>query len=493
VGSSHLRLGDEHEDRAGERIEMRAAARRQGASFTATVRAIDVFAIMSSAMLAVVCGFLLGQGQVLPVAGAATVVVAAFIAYRWPVVAAMAVLLISGGYSIFAMTPGWDIKGTTLWGGVRLEDAFMVGMLVAGLLRGATPQGRERLGKRLAPAILLGAWLARETLRNGGSVGLSAPGDLRFYYLLLAVAFCLVASLDRDDRVLSALKGFVLIAVALPVALLPVVVAMKGWSFGPSARVFPSQVSLGLVLGLAVLWQAPDLVRWPRWSVYVVTLLGALVILLDAERSVWLAAVVILGVLLVRQSIETRVRWALLGLLLVAAVTVSAQGLGYDVVSIVVERGRAGLTLQDTTGLRLSMWKAAWPLVVDSPIIGRGLGMPWDLYLADLGYSVRVYPHSLYVMVLVNLGVVGLLLCAWTWARATRILLTVPGSAEPAEAGDAQRRTYATLGLAAVGAIAAYGVAYGFEIYSVTLAGICLSGAMLAPTGRSERSRGMVE
>jgi O-antigen ligase len=106
---------------------------------------------------------------------------------------------------------------------------------------------------------------------------------------------------------------------------------------------------------------------------------------------------------------------------------------------------------------------------------------------------VRVYPHSLYVMVLVNLGVVGLLLCAWTWARATRILLTVPGSAEPAEAGDAQRRTYATLGLAAVGAIAAYGVAYGFEIYSVTLAGICLSGAMLAPTGRSERSRGMVE
>lgn len=460
---------------------MGTPARQPGATFPATMRPIALWAIVSGVALAVCVGFLVGSGQLLLAAGAASILVAAFIAYRWPVLAAMAVLLISGGHRIFAVTPGWNAWGTTIGGGVRLEDVFMVGMLVAALIRVATPPGRRRLGKLLAPTLLLGAWLAFETLRNVGSAGLSAPGELRLFYLLLSVAFCLVVSLDREARVRSAIKGFVLITVALPLVLLPVVLALKGWSFGPSARVFPSDVSLGLLLGLAVLWQGRDLVRWPRWAVYSATALGAVEILLDAHRSVWLSAVVVLGLLLLRQTFAAKVRWVFLGLLLAVALIVVAQGLGQNAVGIVADRGGAVLAQQDTTGLRVSLWKAATPLFENSPVIGRGLGKYWDLYLPELGYSVQAGPHSLYVGVLVDLGAVGLLLCVWLWVRGWRACTSVRRSARPTAEPGARRLRYASLGLAALGAIAAYGVAYGLEFYSVTLAGICLAGAMLAP------------
>lgn len=464
---------------------MGTLAGRPGATFPPTTRPIALYAMVSGVALAVCIGFLVSSGGLLLAAGGVSILVAAFIAYRWPVLAAMAVLLISGGYFIFAQTPGWDIKGTTVGGGVRLEDVFMVGMLVAALIRVASPPGRRRVGKLLAPTLLLGAWLAFETLRNVGSFGLAAPGELRFFYLLLSVGFCLVISLDREAQVRAAIQGFVFIAVALPLVLLPVVLALKGWSLGPSARVFPSNVSLGLLLGLVVLWQGRALVRWPRWAIYSATLLGVLVILLDAERVIWLAAVVVLGLLLLRQTFAAKVRWAFLGLLLAVAVVFVAQGLGYDAVGVVAERGGAVLELQDTTLLRLNMWKAATPLIVHSPIIGQGVGKRWDLYLPDFGYSVQVFPHSLYVMVLVNLGAVGLLLCIWLWVRAWRICTSVLRSTKHSSVPSARSSTHAVLGLAVLSAIAVYGVAYGFETYSITLAGICLAGAVLAPLRQS--------
>jgi O-antigen ligase len=461
-----------------EHINMGASASRRGATFPSTTLRGALWVVPSGVALALCVGFLVGSGRLLPAAGAASILVAAFIAYRWPVAAAMAVLIVSGAYRIFAFVPGgWDTTRTSIGSSVRLEDVFMVGMLVAALIRIANPSGRRRLGRLLAPTLLLGAWLALETLRNVGSVGLSAVGELRFFFLVLSVAFCLVASLDCEARVRTAIKGFVLITVALPVVLLPVVIALKGWSFGPSARVLPSEVSVGLLLGLAVLWQGRDLVRWPRWAVFSVTVVGVLEILVDAHRSVWLSAVVLVGILLLRQPFQAKVRWAFLALLVAVAVMVAAQGLGQDPVSLVVQRGAAVVTLQDTTGLRLSMWKAATPLIVHSPIIGRGLGMYWDLYLQDLGYTVHVFPHSLYVVVLANLGAIGLLLCMWLWLRAWKTCLSVRRGPRLAPGPGARRITYASLGLLALGTLAAYGVSYGFDLNSVTLLGICLAGA----------------
>lgn len=452
-----------------------------GALFLAVNRPIAIWIILSGLGLAVALGFMAGSGWRLPIAGVAAILVCTVVAYRWPVFAAMAVLLVSGGYSIFAMTPGWSMKGTTVGAGVRVEDVFMMGMLVAALIRAASPAGRGRLGKLRTPCLLLAAWLAFETLRNLSTVGLSAPGELRFFYLLLSVGFCLVASLDREAQVRCAIQGFVLIAVALPLVLLPLVLALKGWSFGPSARVLPSQVSLGLLLGVAVLWVGQNLVRWPRWAVYLTTLLAASVILLDAERIVWLSAVVVLGILTARQPFEGKVRWVFSGLLLAFALIVVAQGLGYDAVDVVAQRGGAVIAQEDTTGIRVSMWKSAWPLIERSPILGRGLGMYWNLYLPEYGYTVYDFPHSLYVMVVANLGVVGMLLFAWLWVRAWRICSSVLRSARSSAGPGSPGATYAAVGLATLGVVAAYGLAYGLEIYSTTLVGICLAGAMLSP------------
>ncbi len=142
---------------------------------------------------------------------------------------------------------------------------------------------------------------------------------------------------------------FVFITVALPFLLFPVVLALNDWSLGPSARVFPSNVSLGLLLGLAVLWAGREIVRWPRWVVYAATVLGALEILLDAHRSVWLSTAVAVAVLLLLQrTVEAKVRWVFVGPLVVAALITVAQGLGYDAVRIVVEGSQAVLSRSRT-------------------------------------------------------------------------------------------------------------------------------------------------
>lgn len=446
------------------------------------------WAYVPLAALAISIGYLVGSGWLLLAAGGASIAAATFIAYRWPVTAAMLVLLISGGYSIFTMVPGWDIKGTTVGGGVRLEDVFMVGMLLAGLLRLATPAGRTRSGKLLVPFLLLGMWLAFETVRNVATVGLSAPGELRFFYLLLAVAFCLVVSIDRESLVRTGLRGFALLTVALPIVLFPLVVYLKGWSFGPSARIFPANVSLGLLLGLAVLWQCRGLVRWPGLLLYAATVFGVVEILLDAHRSVWLSTIVLLGLVFARQRLEGKVRWLFVGILVVAVAVVVAHGLGYDVVSIVTTRVSTALTGQDTAGIRISMWKAAAPLIASSPVVGRGLGLYWNLYLRDVGYAVNVFPHSVYVMVLADLGAVGMVLLVLLWVQAWRVLASGLGVSKRGVVADGFRPVCASLGLGTLGVIAAYGVAYGFEPYSVTLAGICLAGSTVAPrlAGRPE-------
>jgi O-antigen ligase len=254
--------------------------------------------------------------------------------------------------------------------------------------------------------------------------------------------------------------------------------------------VLPANVSLGLLLGLVALWECGDFVRWPRPVVYAATAVGVLEILLDAHRSVWLSAVVIFGVLLVRlPGLEAKVRWISLCLLVALVVVVLSQGLGQNPLGIVAERGGAVLSGQDTTGLRIGMWKAAEPLFARSPVLGQGLGRYWDLFLPQLGYAVLVFPHSLYVMTLVDLGVVGLLACAWLWIRAWRRCTAVPHAGPGAAGLTARRFKYASLGLAALAAIAAFGVAYGLEDRAVLLAGVCVAGAMLAPACEAPAER----
>jgi len=429
-------------------------------------------------LAAVALGWLVARANLALQLGVASLAVAYYVARQLPVVAVTIVLLLTGGYNIFATTPGFVADATRFAGGIQIQDVFLLAMLAAGTTRILTSSGSHRMGRLLAPMVACGAWLTFETVRNVALVGLSAPGELRVRYLVLGLAFGVVTCVDGEALVRSALRIFAVVTVALPLILLPVVLYLKGFSFSPTDRIFPASVSLGLILGLAVLWVFREFVRWPLWLLYPATVLGAMEILLDAHRSVWLAAIVLVGLLLlVQPRFERTVRWSVVGLAVGVTTILIAQGLGYDVLNTVSERGGAALALQDTVAWRLDVWAASLRDFAASPFVGRGLGFYFDMSAPGLGH-IAVYPHNLYVAMLVHLGVIGVVLFVWLWTAAWRTCAIVVRFARrlPASAGIGSLCAY--LGLGVLGAIAAYSIAYGLEPYSVTLLGICLAGAM---------------
>ena len=140
-----------------------------------------------------------------------------------------------------------------LLGGMQLSDIALVGMLAAVFLifvGHLTPSARARAATRLSPAVwlpaaLFAAWLGVEVVRNVRQFGIASPGEFRFEYLGLAVVpyLCVVSR----DAVTQRRMLWLLLAATLwvPLALVPVIGALKGWYVGPSSRFFPADVSLG--------------------------------------------------------------------------------------------------------------------------------------------------------------------------------------------------------------------------------------------------------
>lgn len=439
-------------------------------------RHADRMSVMSTfavACGAVLIGMFLGRGQVLIPIGVASLALATWFAYRAPSAAGLIVLSILGGSTVFAMIPGFNASITALGGGVRLEDVAIVGMLLAMLLRASRLGGRRLLGRLLAPAACLGVWLAIAVLRNTQAFGVSAVGEFRYQYLVLAVPLCLMASIGSRQQAQRALRWFALIAVALPVLAMPAVLVMNGLALGPGHRVFPAAVSLGLLVGLVLLWRCRALMKWPRRLLWPVTVLGAVEILVDANRSVWLAGIVI-GLVLLALDRNTRraIGFALGGGAVAAAVSVIAGVLGLDALSILSEQGGAAITIQGTALWRLDIWKATLASFVQSPIAGRGFGPYWNTYVPELGTTVTVFPHDLYVMTLAILGAVGLGLLLWLGIAAWVQLREGTRALERSEPSWAD---VSSVGAATLAGLAAYSVAYSFDPYTLTLLGICLA------------------
>lgn len=448
-------------------------------------------------VLAVVVGFLIGRGSLFLVLGTLGLLASTGIALRRPLVSTTLALLAVGGYTTFQMTPEFVADALYVGGGVYFQDVVLAGMVAAAFVRLANRRDRHRIVGLFAPILGVSAWLVIAVLRNIPATGLSALGELRFRYLLLAIPLCLVASLQNQRQTRAALRLFVTIAVGLPLVLSPFVLSLKGWSFSWSDRLFPAQVSLGLLLGLTALWQCRSWLRAPRLILYIVTGLGAIEIVLDAHRSVWVATAGVLVILSVSKSgwVPT-VRRAAAVMVAVLAAVLLALFTRINVWSVLAERGQAALERSDTASWRELVWKATLEQFYASPTAGRGLGLYWSTYIEELGGEVTTFPHNLYLMILAHLGVVGMLLFIWLWLAAWRCLLPGRKSRHPISPAGGRPDELAWLGMAVLAGSAAWGIAYGFEPYSLTLAGVCLAGVLgTGPpikAGAGNASRGKV-
>jgi len=287
-----------------------------------------------------------------------------------------------------------------------------------------SPQALRDLCRQYRGVLWMGAAV-------GGYYGLSllATGDytrnLRMFELWLAVICLLVAG--RSRAVLgTGLLGFVIASAAIGLAMMPHnasigrlgMIVIEGASIGN-----PAQLGMALVMGFLVLIvDHGQWLNWPgsriwRWVLFALT---ATMLALTTSRVAWLVACV--GLLLVVVAGQRQ----RLGILLAAATAVLLLfGALQTPFGPALQRGLdrtfgSERTLRNRTSGRSDQWTVAYQASIASwerVAWGYGPGRGSEVYarvsqeVPDVKYGVgeRVSLHSLFMQVMVEAGLLGLI------------------------------------------------------------------------------------
>lgn len=375
-------------------------------------------------LLIVGCAILLGYSAtqsylLLAFFAVAAGVVAFWVTWRFPLVAIIAMFLTGGISNILVFTPAMIEAGNTfvVGGGVTAVDlvfVLMLGMVVV-RLASESARGGTTLPRMLFPAIaLMGFWFAVAVIRNLETFGLSAVGEFRFRYLLLIVPIFIGCFFPSRHSRFWAFKIIILGTVFLPLLLLPFVIQQLGWSSSYTYRLLPPDVSLGIVYGLIALILAKKynyLNIW-SWLIWGILICVGFILVIDSPRSTWLATIIVLVILLTLGEIDVNSGFYM-SLLVLAAVPVIiglSSVVGIDPVSIISDRAVAlyAPTEDANATWRIELWQAYIQHTLDSgtQLIGEGFGGYWNMELG-FGREITVFPHNLFVMTFVKLGVIG--------------------------------------------------------------------------------------
>lgn len=429
-------------------------------------------------------GFALALGGSIERAVVVAAVVAAliFVAYVFPAPtlgAYFAATLFVGAFSERMPQSFYDIR---LPFGVTPAAALLASMLVAALLRALLdPRGtpRRRLSTILVGAtILLSVWLVGEVARGIPVYGFSALAEFGQRYLVLAGALFVAANFGSETFRRQAVK--ILVATPGIVAFPAILISgtLTGWVFGGQHRFLHSSVTLALVLASTVVLidMAYGIFGLPK--IYrLVLIVAGFSFIVDAHRSVWLAGAAILALLVVAGwTSASRLAAPILGALPVLALLALAfPARALDVWSFFDERTTAFRSplADQTAAWRAYVWLATLQQVALHPLTGTGFGGYWDaLYIPELGRDSSIFPHSVYLMSLAKIGVVGLALYI--------LFVGVLGIQFGRELVRIPPKTYESgiilLGLAGLLAAQVYGIAYGLEASAWLYVGLGVGG-----------------
>ncbi len=439
----------------------------------------------------------------------------------WTPLASLGALLLAAYLPevlLFAIRPAGGVVQSShsgswgqFFGGLQLTDIVLVGMFTAVcliVLRSLTTsaRARARTGVPLTvwlPAALFAVWMGIEVARNVRQFGAAAPGEFRFEYLGLAVVpyLCVVARDTATQRRMLWLLLFGTLFV--PLALVPVIGALKGWYVGPSSRFFPADVSLGIFFGAGalVLAKARRVVSIPTWLVGVVVCLAGILLFVDGNRSAWMAAIaaILIAVLLrafPRRSIRSD--GVAVGVALCAALVVSWVALAVlpvytprgdstskahsNPLAYMQTRGRAYVnpSADPDSEWRLAVWRSALRQIRAVPVVGVGLGGYWHFSMPrsiNNGVPVTVQPHNFYLETWLKTGGVGLLLYLASVASALAYLwrtwVRTRASGEPAPT------LLLTIGVIVLCSSSLYMVAYPLSQAPLLWTGLALGAAAL--------------
>lgn len=451
-------------------------------------------------VLAVLVGVLITMVPDEYVLGGVLLLAAALVIYRFPIPSLAALVVIGVGPSLFLMTGrDWAYTAGSL-GRFSIADALITAMLFAVVLKttASVANPRYRTG-RLPVALavcygLLLAWAAVSILRNVDAYGIHTVGHFRYTYLIAVVPAYIAMFLRSPAQRRRFLVFLIVFSVGVPLAALPAVGLLKGWSVGPTSRFFPSSVSLGLLYGWTALLLACErgAIGVPKWLARWLALPVAAILLADSHRSVWLTGLILMlyFVAVGRVSAGVRSRLAALAAAIVTMILVAASVLRLDVLAYVVDRGSAIVDPggDPTSSWRLGLWESNLARWWDHPLAGDGFG-GYYAGNAELGVSVSLMPHSLYVETLVTMGAIGLALLVAVVVAAGATLWTALKQQRTTKRGSLDT-TLVELGLGILISAQAYWSVYSFDYYSCLWVGVALAAAVGARHRAAEGKRG---
>jgi O-antigen ligase len=390
--------------------------------------------------------------------------------------------------------------GGFLLAGLRFSDIVLLAMLVASCIlvirrHFARDEGSSSRGIPVTvwlPACLFAGWLALEVVRNLGRFGAHAPGELRFEYLGLAVVpyLCIVARGSTTQRRLFWV--FIVGTLLVPLALLPVIGDVKGWSVGATSRFFPASVSLGLFYGAGalVLAKARRIVATPTWLVAVVTAAAAVLVFIDGSRSVWMAGVVATIVAVCLRALPRRaVRRE--GLIVVGALVASLV-VSWAVFAVLPGRTTSTpVTYLQSRSLafvnpsadkdsawRIAIWRVAFRQIRAAPVFGVGFGGYWNFPIWTIGtYTSRItlQPHDVYIQTWLKTGAIGLLLLLGSAAGVLAYVFKTWGQTRAS--GESLRNLLLAVGVITLISSVFYMVVYSFTDTTLLWTGLALGAA----------------
>lgn len=398
--------------------------------------------------------------------GIVAFVLATYLAYHSPRVTIAATILL-GQVIQFEIAPllgiapeGLDVVAAK----IRLSDPLILGIAVTVVIRlFARDLSLRRLMRRegaLLFSFLL--YLLLHVIANVGTYGISAPGEFRTYFqFLLLVPYAVVSTKTEKER-----KAIFMILVALSLSqvLWGILrgIVLHGMTFSAYEKWLSGFGSLALLYGIVGYAAASrehlvmqGTVR--RYSVYIASL-GMIVI--AGARAVWFSGACILLFVALRTRISARnvMRGGVLAVLAGVVVYPIFVEAGLPPVEFFSERLLAftDFTSDPTAAWRYTYWVASVEEILKRPWLGHGFGLHFNIYVPQFGEIITTSPHNLYLSILYQSGILGLLLyLSWIFHLVARLMKTqVTGNVDRAILGTA---------LLVLVSVHAYGVAYSFE------------------------------
>lgn len=410
--------------------------------------------------------------------------VAIAVAYRFPVPTIAAHVAVSVLPLMLQMTPWSEVTAVALFR-VPVQVLVLLPMTGAVAVRVAVLLATRRrivLPRFLPLTIALGSLLALLFL-VGVIMGftarpLSALREFAVSYLGLVVVPYIALFVRTRREIARLFKGIALVGVGVPLVLLPLVGALKGWGIGPETRFYPSAVHMGILYGAVGLWLLSPRERAWRSVLVVVMSLAVMLIVADSHRSVWLAAGVSLLVLAVagRVRLDRFWKWGFIAVLVALVAGAVFTALGEDPIEYIAARSVAFTdpAADATAAWRLALWEAAIEEGREHLVLGEGFGSYYDF---ETRYgNITVSPHSLYVQTFLKLGLTGLV----TYVALAAALIASLGSSRRrmTRHQDRQFEPVLVMGLVAACASLAYGLVYAFDPYSMLFIGLGLAAAL---------------